>query len=217
VPERTALPEQVRESRLIAVLRAKGPDRLVEVARTLIKCGVCCIEMTLSTPGALDAVRELAASEHSGVCIGVGTILTAADVEASIDAGAAYLLAPIYDPASLRVAQGHAVPFVPGAATPTEIVSAWDAGASAVKVFPAQLLGGPAFIASVLEPLPDMALIPTGGVSLPQLVDYFSVGAVAVGVGSSLIGDTLSSGSLNDLKKRAQQYLAGTAKERVSR
>src|SRR5205085_3252039 len=127
--------------------------------------------------------------------VGAGTVRTVDDVEAAVDAGAVYLVSPHTDPALCARAGQLGAAYLPGAFTPTEIVAAWSAGAAAVKLFPARL-GGPRYLRDIREPLPDIPIVPTGGVSAENAAEWFAAGAVAVGAGGSLIGDALDGGDL---------------------
>jgi 2-dehydro-3-deoxyphosphogluconate aldolase/(4S)-4-hydroxy-2-oxoglutarate aldolase len=215
--ERAPLPAAIMNHRLIAVLRAASPDYLVQTALALYAHGVRCIEVALTTPGAFDLIRQLRDEFGADAAIGAGTVMSIDDVRESVAAGATFLLAPVFDPQVLDAAHVLGIAFVPGAATPTEIWAAWEAGASAVKVFPAASLGGANFIKSVLDPLPGIPLIPTGGVGADQARGYLNAGAIAVGVGTPLTGDALAGGSLDQLSDRVSQFLNATGKDEANR
>lgn len=210
MPPSCPLPGEIVDSRLVAVLRAPVPDHVVEAARRLVSWGVRCIEVALTTPGALDVIEEVATAGLGGAVIGAGTVVTRQQAADAIAAGATYLLSPLFAPAVVEFGIGRGVPVIPGAATPTEIAAAWDTGCAAVKVFPAATLGGPAFIKSVREPLPDIALVPTGGVTEGDAAQYLAAGAVAVGVGSPLTGSSLVTGDFGPLESRARALVAAT-------
>jgi 2-dehydro-3-deoxyphosphogluconate aldolase / (4S)-4-hydroxy-2-oxoglutarate aldolase len=216
LPPPFPLPAEIVDSRLVAVLRAPIPDHVAEAARRLSSWGVRCIEVTLTTPGALGVIEELAGRTGSEV-IGAGTVITGQDAMDAISAGATYLLSPLFAPDVLEVGIANGVPVIPGAATPTEIAAAWRSGSAAVKVFPATSLGGPAFIRSVREPLPDIALVPTGGIGEGDVAEYLKAGAIAVGVGSPLTGSSLTSGDFSGLEQRARAFLGATQREREHR
>ena len=211
--DRIPLPAPITRERVVAVLRSPSPDRLLEVALALHAASVRCLEVTLTTPGALDVVSELARRMGDTAAIGVGTVLTTEDVRRAVAAGARYLLSPVVDAAVLRAAREAEVPFVAGAATPTEALTAWRLGASAVKVFPAAELGGPAFVRALRGPLPDIELLPTGGVDVADARAYLAAGAAAVGAGTPLTGDALTGGSLTALAQRAAAFLAAVRAE----
>ncbi|GAB2961686.1 2-dehydro-3-deoxy-phosphogluconate aldolase [Amycolatopsis acidiphila] len=193
---------------VIAILRAASADRFREVAELLYETGVRVIELTLTTPGAVDALADLRARLPGDVVLGMGTVLTEADVEVSVAAGAGCLFTPTCRPNVIEVAGDRGVPIVAGAATPTEIYDAYAAGASAVKVFPAAQLGGPGFLRAIRAPLPAPPLVPTGGVEISDVGEYFAAGAAAVGLGSPLLGDALQDGGLGALADRVRVALA---------
>lgn len=217
MPPPFPLPAEIAESRLVAVLRAPIPDHVAEAARRLASWGVRCIEITLTIPGALGVLKELAAKGAGEALIGAGTVITRQEAEDAIAAGATYLLSPLFAQEVVDVGLANGVPVIPGAATPTEIAAAWRSGCAAVKVFPAAALGGPAFVKSVRDPLPDIPLLPTGGIGADDVARYLQAGAVAVGVGSPLTGSSLTSGDLTDLQRRARAFLDATQRDREGR
>src|SRR2546421_12183966 len=160
----------------------------------------------MTTPDALLAVHRAVTRYGSSATIGAGTVRTTSDLEAAVQAGAAFLVAPHTDPVLAARARELGVAYLPGAFTPTEIVAAMAAGATAVKLFPARL-GGPRYLRDIREPLPDVPIVPTGGVSAENAAEWFAAGAVAVGAGGSLIGDALDGGSLDALRDRARALL----------
>lgn len=209
---RLPLPRPVLDGRIVAVLRAPTADYLLPVALALFDAGVHCIEVALTSPGALNAIEQIRLQLGTEAAIGAGTVIHPDDVRRASDAGATYLLSPTMNPEVLRAAQDLKLPFVPGAGTATEIATGWALGASAVKVFPAQSLGGPSFVKSILDPLPGISLLPTGGVQAADVQAYLAAGVVAVGVGSPLTGPALSGGSLDELRTRAAEFLAVAAR-----
>jgi len=207
--ERLPLPARVARDRLIAVLRAPDGRHLVDVALALQDEGVACIEVTLTTSGALDAIGTLRSTLDPASALGAGSILSVADLEAAHSAGATYTLSPSVQLDVVARARELGVPHIPGAATPTEVVTAWQAGAAAVKVFPAAQLGGPSYLKALRGPLPGIQLIPTGGVGADDVPSYLQAGAVAVGVGGPLIGDALLNGPDEDFRRRVRQFVRG--------
>jgi 2-dehydro-3-deoxyphosphogluconate aldolase / (4S)-4-hydroxy-2-oxoglutarate aldolase len=194
----------IARSRLIAVLRARDASRFGEIAAVLAAAGITNIEFTLSSEGAVEALRSYAGQLPAGVALGAGTVLDAASADAAVDAGATYLISPALCLDVIARGRELEVPVIAGALTPSEILAAWRAGASAVKVFPAAEAGGPSYIAAVRAPLPHVPLVPTGGVTLGDAAAYLEAGAVAVGLGGSLIGDAGSGGDLDGLRRRAE-------------
>ena len=175
------------ESGVIAVVRAPEAARLRAVARALAAGGVGAVEITLTTPGAISMIGDLARDDDlSGCAVGAGTVLDEAAARAVIDAGARFVVSPTLDHAVIRACRERAVPCMPGAFTPTEILEAWRAGASLVKLFPAASLG-PDFIRDVLAPLPFLRLVPSGGVTLENAAEWIRAGAAAVSVGGALL------------------------------
>lgn len=178
---------QLVGSRLVAILRADTADTFVDTARRLAEEGVTCIEFALTSRGAIAALAEASRQLPCTVSLGAGTVLGPRAAESAMDAGAAFLVSPSVDGAVITAGAERGVPVYAGALTPTEIVAAWRAGAAAVKVFPASL-GGPHYVRRLREPLPQIPLIPTGGVTMNSAADYLAAGAIAVGMGGGLAG-----------------------------
>jgi 2-dehydro-3-deoxyphosphogluconate aldolase/(4S)-4-hydroxy-2-oxoglutarate aldolase len=203
---------RLREERVVAILRASDAGRFVPAARALYDAGWRVIEVTLTTRGALAALPEVRAALPDDALVGAGTVMSANDVEAVASAGARFAVSPVFDPESVAAAARLALPFVPGALTPTEIVAAWRAGAAAVKVSPVVSVGGPAYLRQVGAFLPGIPLLPTGGVDPAEIPAYLAAGAAAVGVGGPLLGDALRpDGDLDGLRGRAAAALAPLA------
>jgi 2-dehydro-3-deoxyphosphogluconate aldolase/(4S)-4-hydroxy-2-oxoglutarate aldolase len=188
IPAHTAtvpLPEHLRAVPVIGIARRIPSRRLPGVAEAVVAGGLRAVEVTLDTPDALDQIRLLR-DRCPGVLVGAGSVLDVEHVRQAADAGAQFVVAPITDPRVIDDAATRGLASFPGAATPTEIRLAVTSGATAVKVFPVHLLGGPAFIAAVMSPLHDPPLVPTGGVDPTTAAEYLAAGAVAVGAGSTL-------------------------------
>ena len=188
---RTDTVARVAAEQAVAVVRTDSPDAMVELARALLAGGVSCIEITLTVPGALDAIRRVAEdlaqdADAPEVLIGAGSVLDAHQAEAAIEAGARYIVSPVFKRDIVEAAHSLDAAAMPGCFTPTEILTATEAGADVVKVFPADALGM-AFFRGVLAPMPHLRLMPTGGVSLTNADGWVAAGAVAVGVGSALV------------------------------
>jgi 2-dehydro-3-deoxyphosphogluconate aldolase/(4S)-4-hydroxy-2-oxoglutarate aldolase len=183
--------EIVRSTGVIAILRASDSQRLIQAADALLVGGVRCIEVTLTTPGALAVIEQARAKYAQGeVFFGAGSVLDAESARLAIFAGAQFIVSPSFNPKVIRLCHRYSIPVFPGAYTPTEIVSAWECGADMVKVFPASL-GGPEWIRALKAPLPQIELVPVGGVDLSNAADFIRAGAAALGVGSSLVNDKL--------------------------
>ncbi len=204
---RQALPSAIARTRLIAVLRATASTHLVSVAAALREGGITCIEVTLTTPRALSVIEELRSTLGDSAELGAGTVMTVADLEGACAAGATYTLSPCVDREVLDRAHELGTPHIPGAATPTEVATAWKGGAAAVKVFPASQLGGPPFVRALRDPFPEITLIPTGGVAEAQVADYLRAGAVAVGIGTPLMGDALTDGPDQEFRNRVERFV----------
>jgi 2-dehydro-3-deoxyphosphogluconate aldolase/(4S)-4-hydroxy-2-oxoglutarate aldolase len=216
VTERPAITAQLRETGVAAILRADHPDHLDAVARELAAAGITCLELTLTTPGALDALARLRSDLDTAVALGMGSVLDAGQAWAALDAGSEFLVSPGVCEEVARAAGARGVPCYPGAFTPTEVLAAWRLGAPAVKLFPAAT-GGPSHLRDIRGPLPNIPLMPTGGVALEQVADYIAAGAAAVGLGGPLIGDALDGGSTALLRQRARAALDAVAEGRARR
>jgi 2-dehydro-3-deoxyphosphogluconate aldolase/(4S)-4-hydroxy-2-oxoglutarate aldolase len=191
---------------VVAILRSSSADRFPEVADTLRQGGIRAIEFTLTTPGVLAALREYTQDLPDGLTLGAGTVTTPHEAEAAVAAGAEYLITPATQPEVIAEARRLGVPVLPGALTPTEILAAWHAGASMVKLFPAAV-GGPEYLRAVRAPLPGVPLVPTGGIDLDDAPGYLRAGATALGMGSPLVGDACESGDLSALADRTARLV----------
>jgi 2-dehydro-3-deoxyphosphogluconate aldolase / (4S)-4-hydroxy-2-oxoglutarate aldolase len=200
--------ERLVRERVIAVLRAGDARRFVAVSRVLYEAGLRAIEITLTTAGAVDALGEVRAALPDDAWIGAGTVMSAADVKGVSSAGAAFAVSPVLDDGALAAANRLGLPFLPGALTPTEIVTAWRSGCAAVKVSPVSCVGGVDYVRQVGAFLPGIPLVPTGGIPPADVADHLAAGAVAVGLGGPLVGDALRpGGDLEALSARVQTVL----------
>jgi 2-dehydro-3-deoxyphosphogluconate aldolase / (4S)-4-hydroxy-2-oxoglutarate aldolase len=213
---RPAITVQLRESGAAAILRAGGSEHLEAVAHELAAAGITCLELTMTTPGALDVLPRLRHALGSGIAVGMGSLLDAAQAQAALDGGADFLVSAGVNEEVVQTAGALGTPCYPGAFTPTEVVAAWRLGAAAVKLFPAAT-GGPRHLRDIRAPLPDVPLVPTGGVALEQIAEYIASGAVAVGLGTPLVGDALRGGSLTALRARVRAALDAVAEGRARR
>lgn len=168
------------------MVRTDDPDRLIEVAQALCVGGVVCFEITMTVPNAIEGIQLVAQEMRDSVLIGAGSVLTAKQTHAAVEAGACYVVSPVFKREVVAAAHANGAAAMPGCFTPSENQAAHDAGADVVKVFPAGVLGM-SFFKGVLAPLPHLKLMPTGGVSLTNAGDWLRAGAVAVGVGSALV------------------------------
>ncbi len=206
----------IEQSRLVAILRLDDLSTAVELTRALVIGGLRAIEFTLTNPQALEALQavlaeipEFAAGTAS---VGIGSVRNVREASAAIGAGAQFIVSPITRADIIETCVEQRVPTFPGAFTPTEIAMAWDAGASAVKVFPANGLG-PRYIRDVLAPMPYLKLMPTGGVDLENMPTYFKAGAIAVGMGSNLLDpEALRTHNWHLIAENARRYAQAAAK-----
>ena len=202
------------EGGVVAVVRMREAGPLLKVAEALQEGGIQAIEFTMTTPGALDIIKEVASRHGDSVVWGAGTVLDPETCRAAIIAGARFIVAPTLNPRVIELCRRYSVIAVPGAFTPTEILTAWEHGADVVKVFPATALG-PMYFKDVLAPLPQVSLLPTGGVSLENTPDFIRAGAAAVAVGSNLVRtDDIAAGRFSALTERAEKFVAAVRSAR---
>ena len=206
-PPGTPLPPQA----VVAIFRAPTADHFVAASEVLWAAGLRCFEYTLTTEGALDALVALRTRLPEAL-VGVGTVRTPEHIRAAGEAGAQFAVSQIFSPRARGRARSQQVPFIPGALTPTEVVTAWSAGVPAVKVSPIGPLGGVSYLKELRGPLPDVAMMPTGGVTLATAAQYLEAGAVAVGVSGALLGSALLDGDLTCLPGRAQQLMSSVSR-----
>jgi 2-dehydro-3-deoxyphosphogluconate aldolase/(4S)-4-hydroxy-2-oxoglutarate aldolase len=200
---------------VIAVIRADSGEQLVNVCRALAKGGVRACEITMTTPGALEAIAAASRELGDEALVGAGSVLDVATSRAAILAGARFIFSPILDLGVIEMAHRYGCAAVPGALTPTEILTAWSAGADAVKVFPANHFG-PQYLRDIHGPMPQVKLTPTGGVDLTTAADWIKAGAVAIGVGSSLVKkELIGGGRWDELSALAKEYVDIVAKARA--
>ncbi len=186
MPSHFQILKRLIEGKVVAVVRLDSGDHLVKVAEALKAGGVSAIEFTVPTPGALEMIRQAVAYFADEVLMGAGTVLDPETARAAILAGAQFIVTPALNLKTIELCHRYGKPIIPGAMTPTEILTAWEAGADMVKVFPADSLG-PAYLKAVLAPLPQVRLAPTGGISADNAAEYLRAGATALGVGGKLV------------------------------
>lgn len=198
----------ITAAKVVAVIRIKDAARLAQVAAALQRGGVGVLEVTMTVPGAVEIIREMARAKAPGTLIGAGTVLDAGTATDVIAAGADFVVSPITDPETVRACRDAGVLVAPGAFTPTEIVAAWRGGADIVKVFPATSLG-PQFFRDLRGPLPHIRLMPTGGVTLENAAEFLAAGAAAVGIGTALVdAKAVEAGDWEALEARARRLMA---------
>lgn len=200
--------EQLLNPGVIAVVRAKRADQAVPLAEALVAGGVIAVEITMTTPNAIAAIKEASAKLGDRALIGVGTVLDEKTCQAAIDAGAQFIVSPICRRELIPIAQKAGKPIMLGSYTPTEAQLAHEAGSDFIKIFPADTLG-PNYIKALRAPLPHLKIVPTGGVDLKTIGDFFKAGVAAVGAGSSLISkDVLDKDDWATLTKTAAAFVA---------
>jgi 2-dehydro-3-deoxyphosphogluconate aldolase/(4S)-4-hydroxy-2-oxoglutarate aldolase len=200
--QRVAASALLRTNPLIAVLRATDAHRYDPVVEVLAANGIRSIELTLSTPGTFEHLAVLRAQVGTDVEIGIGTVTSLEQAHQAIDAGADFLVTPIVNLDIVALAVRAGTPVFPGGLTPSELFGSWSAGATAVKIFPAETVG-PRFAQHLRGPFPDIEFVPSGGIDLADIPAWLTAGALAVSVGGPLVGDALSGGSLVALAERA--------------
>src|SRR5437588_2484443 len=204
--------QRVLDCGIVAVVRSPDSLQLVEAARALADGGVTVVEITMTVPDALDVVRAVRRALGDRLLLGAGTILDTETARAALLAGAEYLVAPTVNLDVIRLCQRYDKLVMPGAFTPTEILAAWQAGADIVKVFPADVVG-PAFFKAMRGPLPQVRLMPTGGVDLTNAADFLRAGACCLGVGGQLVDPkAVAARDFDRIRDLARQY-AGIVKQ----
>jgi 2-dehydro-3-deoxyphosphogluconate aldolase/(4S)-4-hydroxy-2-oxoglutarate aldolase len=201
--------KRILEIGILPVVRASSASEARMATEALIAGGIACVEITMTVPGAIDVIRELSASIGDRVVIGAGTVLDAQTAAKCVDAGAQFLVSPGFDEATVAWAVEHKILIIPGALTPTEVITAWRAGAYFVKVFPCSNVGGAKYIKALRGPLPQVPLIPTGGVNLDTAADFLKAGSAALGVGGELVlADALKTKQPERITELARKYVA---------
>jgi len=209
--------EVVERTGVVAIIRLKDASLVRGLVDALLEGGVRALEITMTVPGAIDLIREIVPSLPAGLSLGAGTVLDGATASRVLDAGAAFIVTPILQHDVIEVCRDRRVPVMPGCFTPTEIFEAAAAGADIVKVFPATSLG-PGYLKDVHGPLPHLKLMPTGGVSLENAAAWIRGGAVAVGIGSALLGPAaLAARNFASIRDAAATLIADVARAKEGR
>ena len=199
---------------IIAIIRADNPSQLIKVAQSLKDGGIKAIEVTMTTPSALEVIKEVSSEFGDEIMVGVGSVLDPETARMAILSGSEFVVCPVLNKEVIGVCNRYAKISIPGAYTPTEILSAWEQGADLVKVFPADV-GGPRYIKSIKAPLPQISLVPTGGVNLDNASDFIKAGASVIAVGSSLVNRKLIDAEQFDIiRKTAEQFIDVVKKAR---
>jgi 2-dehydro-3-deoxyphosphogluconate aldolase/(4S)-4-hydroxy-2-oxoglutarate aldolase len=206
MPETTA--EILERVALIPVLRARNARQAHAVVQAMLAGGVTVVEVTMTVPGAIELLKELKQEYGAKLLLGSGTVTTAEQANATIEAGAEFVVSPSFHPEVIAATKAHGKLSIPGALTPTEVITAWNAGADYVKVFPCSAMGGATYLKSLLAPFPHLKLIPTGGVTHHTAESFLEAGARALGVGSDLVNlAAVDEGRPEVITAAAQIYL----------
>ena len=199
----------ILENKLVSIIRGANPPDLLKIAAALHEGGVRTLEITLNSPGALASIAELARALDGRMLVGAGTVLDPETARAALLAGARFIISPTLNKKTIRLTKRYGAVSIPGAYTATEILKAYEYGGDIIKVFPASA-GGPGYFQDMAGPLPFIPLMPTGGVSLENIKDFAAAGAVAFGLGSSLVDtrQAVTDEYLKQLTARARQFVA---------
>jgi len=204
----------IRATGVVAIMRAQSSDQLISAADAIKAGGVRVIEVTMTTPGALGVIEQATQRYGDEVLFGAGSVLDTETARAAILAGAGFVVAPTLSVDVVALCNRYSVPVMPGIMTPTEALTAWEAGADMVKLFPASF-GGPAMIKAIRAPLPMLEVVPVGGVNLETAVPFIKMGAAALGVGSSLVNQKLlDADDMDELTRRAKAFIAAVQEGR---
>ena len=205
----------LREGGIVPVIRADSADTALRIADALVAGGIRTLEITMTVPDAIGAIKAVADRFGSSVLLGAGTVTSRALAEGSLDAGAEFLVTPCVVPDVIAVAKERGVAVLPGAMTPTEVFTAWSSGGDIIKIFPASNVGGASYLKALKGPFPQIPLCPTGGVNLQTIGEFVKAGASAVGVGGELVSKAaIDAGDYGKITELAKQYVAALAAAR---
>lgn len=207
--EKSKIMRHMREVALVPVLRASSAEEAIKIADAIVAGGVNILEVTMTVPGAIRVIEQLANHHGDKLLLGAGTVLDSETARNCLLAGAQFIVSPALDLRTIEMCRRYSVPIMPGALTPTEIVAAWQAGADVVKVFPCSALGGAKYLKALQGPLPQIQLVPTGGVSLSTAEEFLAAGAFALGVGGDLVDAKAAlEGRVEVITENARKYVA---------
>jgi 2-dehydro-3-deoxyphosphogluconate aldolase / (4S)-4-hydroxy-2-oxoglutarate aldolase len=216
VMHRNAILSSIIEIGVVPIIRTKTAESAIRSIEAVYRGGIRAAEITMTVPGAIQALEKLADKFGDTMILGAGTVLDPETCRACILAGAQFIVTPALKHSTIELSRRYSKPIFPGALTPTEVLTAWEAGADAVKIFPASAMGGAKYIKALKGPLPQIDMVPTGGVNLETAGDFLKAGASAVAVGSELIDDkTIQEGKYEVFEERAKQYLEVIRKARA--
>jgi len=208
--------DRIVEIGIVPVVRASSPAEARMAAEAVCKGGIPIVEVTMTVPGALDVIRDLANSSASGILIGAGTVLNAEAARRCLDAGAQFLVSPGLNLPTVELARREGKLIMAGALTPSEVMAAWEAGADFVKIFPCGQVGGVKYIQALKGPFPQIPLVPTGGVNLTTAAQFIEAGVAALGIGGELIqAEALKSNKPEIIVENARKFLAIVKQTRV--
>jgi 2-dehydro-3-deoxyphosphogluconate aldolase/(4S)-4-hydroxy-2-oxoglutarate aldolase len=200
--------KQIRDTGVIPVVRATSADEAMRAIDAIREGGISILEITMTVPGAVALIEEVSVRYGKDALVGAGTVLDDKTATACIAAGARFVVSPALNVDTIACCRRHEIAVMPGALTPTEVVQAWNAGADFVKVFPAGAVGGPSYLKALKAPLPQIELVPTGGVSLKTAADFIKAGAAALGVGADLVDiKAIREGQASLITERAKQFV----------
>jgi 2-dehydro-3-deoxyphosphogluconate aldolase/(4S)-4-hydroxy-2-oxoglutarate aldolase len=200
--------QRIVEIGIVPVVRASSSDEALQAVEAIKAGGVPIAEITMTVPGAVRVIEEVAARYGADVLVGAGTVLDAETARACMLAGAEFIVSPALNPDTIAICRRYGKVVMPGALTPTEVLAAWQAGADFVKIFPCDSLGGARYLKSLKAPLPQIQMVPTGGVNLQTAADFIKAGASALGVGSDLVDvKALREGQAGLITERARQFV----------
>jgi len=205
----------LRDGGIVPVIRADSADTALRIVDALVSGGIRTLEITMTVPDAIGAIKAVADRFGSSVLLGAGTVTSRALAEGSLDAGAEFLVTPCVVPDVIAVAKERDVAVLPGAMTPTEVFTAWSAGGDIVKIFPASNVGGASYLKALKGPFPQIPLCPTGGVNLQTIGEFVKAGAAAVGVGGELVSKAaIDAGDYGKITELAKQYVSALSAAR---
>lgn len=214
---KTQVISQIRKIGIVPVIRADSEDEARQLIEAIFEGGISIFEVTMTVPNAVLLIKTLVADFAEKAIIGAGTVLDAATARNCLAAGAKFIVSPVLKLDVIEICRRENVAVFPGALTPTEIVAAWQAGADAVKIFPANAVGGASFLKAIKTPLPNIELMPTGGVTLATIGDFIRAGAIAVGVGSDLADvRAIRAGESEKITKAAHAFVKAVNEARLS-
>ena len=207
--DKQTIRDRIMEIGIIPVVRASSPREARIAADAVCEGGIPIVEITMTVPGAVDVIRELAKNAGSGILVGAGTVLNAEAARRCLDAGAQFLVSPGLNLQTIELARREGKLMMAGALTPTEVITAWEAGSDFVKVFPCGNVGGAKYIKALKGPLPQVPLVPTGGVNLATAAEFIAAGAAALGIGGELVSaEALKANKPEVIVENARKFLA---------